>query len=304
MATNIQALTPLSHIQAIVPIWYQYKLSSESQAYAINSYNLFDGRDDTTYSLPQNSAAGVILNHPVAPSRNEIDTETDLCCWVHGYSGTSTTSQFYIKEGNILSDSFDITSGLNQRYKTGHFTIDTVGDKITRTTGSSGVRDDLLVFFEGTLPTVMTFACTNSSTDNNMQGVYFSRDLQLPMYDKDYEIEFSWEGGGINQEGYDGYYDVAESNVWTKRVSYKWSQLSETKYQLFEDFFEAFGDNLSQDFGLCLIHSDSTGGFTPKHCILDGDSIRIEKTGDNTTPLWDIGFTVWEIDNMSTTMGI
>lgn len=302
---NVATPTPLSHIQAIVPIWYQQKLSSDSQTLMASSYKLFDGQDDTNYSLPQNSAAGVILEHPVPIGPHDDNNKTNLWVWIHGYSGviTSTTGQFYIKKGVITSDSYDLIEGYNERYKSGHFTIDTTNDRINRTTGSTGVRDDCLVKFEGLAPTIITLACTNSTTDNNMLGVYFSKDLPLPMYDQDYEITYSWEGAGINQEGLDGFYDVASDNKWTKKVTYKWSERSETDYQLFEDFFEAFGDNLSQNFGMCIMHSDSTGGFTPRNCILDGNSVTIEKGGDNSTPFYNIQFSVWEIDSLNTNIG-
>jgi len=273
-----------SHIQAVVPMYYKHGLAASS--YFTSSYKLFDGLENTNYSLPSNNAAGFVLNDTISAK---------FYVYIHGYSGqiTGTGQKFYIKQGSIGSTTFNIGNSDTLRGGTAEWAYSSVDDYFYLSVAPE-TPEDIYVTCNGTSDTFTLVA--SGTTDNNMIGLFIGEDIKLPMYNQDYEVRYSWESPGAPSDGKDGYYDFAKQRIWTKQISFKWTELDDTSYDLFETFFDAFGNNLSQPFAFLLIHHDDIGGFTPILGVLDGDSIAIENVGDGNVNYWNVGFSMYILD--------
>ncbi len=281
----------LNSLLVIVPLHYKYKVSADQTYISTNSYPLFDGVEATNYGLTNGGSAGFILDYAVSGQ---------FAALVHGYSGvvTGTGQKFYIKKGSIATSSWNLTAGIEQRGSVAEWGMDTSAEYFYLNVAGVG-RYDTVVYYSG-VGNTHTIVCSGT-TDNNMTGVLFGEKRELRMYDKDYSVSISWDSPGVDLDGRDGYYYLAKRRKWTKKLSYKWTQLTATQYAEFENFFDSFGGNLSQPFGMCILHDDTAGGFTPVMCILDGNSINIEYTGDSVYDYWNVSFSVYELDESMST---
>lgn len=282
----------LSHIQAIVPLYYKYGMANNT--YILNSYKLFDGLEYTNYSISNGSAAGYILNTNVSGT---------FYLYIHNYSGIvdGTGQKFYVKNGSIVTSNYNLLAGDSLRGGSAEWGLNTASDYFYLNVHSTD-REDTYITFSGVGSTFTLVA--SGTTDNNINALMISRDLPLPMYDKNYKVSITWESPGVQLDGKDGYYYLAKQRKWTKKISYSWSELTDTYYQLFEDFFEAFGNNLSQPFAFLIKHNDTIGGFSPILGVLDGNSVVIENVGDGVTNYWNVSLDVYVLDeDMSTDIG-
>lgn len=273
-----------SHIQAVVPLYYKYGVSANS--YFSSSYKLFDGLENTNYSIPSNNAAGFILGETISAK---------FYVYIHGYSGTitGTGQKFYIKQGSIVSDNFNIGGGDSLRGGTAEWAYSSPDDYFYLSVAPDS-PEDIYFTCNGTSNTFTLVA--SGTTDNNIIGLYMGEDIKLPMYNQDYEVSITWESPGVKLDGKDGYYYLAKNRKWTKQIKFNWTELDDTSYDLFETFFAAFGNNLSQPFAFLIIHHDDIGGFTPILGVLDGNSISIENVGDGYTNVWNISFSMYILD--------
>lgn len=281
-----------SHIQAIVPMFYKYGVSAST--YFSSSYKLHDGLENTNYSLPSSNATGHILTTTISGN---------MYLYIHGYSGviTGTGQKFYIKNGSIAGDNYNIIGSDILRGGVAEWAYDSASDYFSLTVAPNG-REDIYVNFSGIGSTYTMVA--SGTTDNNMINIMFSKDYKLQMFNEDYEVAFTWESPGVELDGKDGYYTLAKTRKWTKKMSFNWTELDNTTFALFEDFFDAFGGNLSQPFAFLLIHNDDIGGFSPIVGVLDGNSVSIENVGDGYTDYWNISFSMYILDEeMKTDVG-